>query len=227
MDYAGFVAGLAAFAIAGDPTDDTWAAALPVIVGGAELRLLRDLDPVAARATTVLTVAAGSGTSGDLPADWVAGRDVRVQGGPRLSQRDDTFLAEYWPDASVPAGSGVRPKYWADPGNGALVVAPSPAASTALAASYTRRPASLATETEGTYLSKQHPDLLHAAAMAWICGYQKNFGAASEDPRSGLSWEALYRSLLAVAQREEARRKGDGSFDSGPTPPPASNAPGA
>ena len=53
----------------------------------------------------------------------------------------------------------------------------------------------------GSWLSVYLPDLFLAAAMVAAAGYQKNFGAQGDDPRSALSWETNYQTLLERAGR--------------------------
>lgn len=54
-------------------------------------------------------------------------------------------------------------------------------------------------------------DLFVAAAMVFMSGYQKNFGAQADDPKMAMSWETQYQALLRGAMDEEARKKGEGA----------------
>jgi hypothetical protein len=50
-------------------------------------------------------------------------------------------------------------------------------------------------------------DMLIAASMIFISQYQRNFiGANANDPQMGSSWEQTYKTLLASASLEEARK---------------------
>jgi hypothetical protein len=60
-----------------------------------------------------------------------------------------------------------------------------------------------------TFLTIHYPELFMAAAMIWIIGYQRDFGAQSDDPQRAVSWESQYRTLrdslrLEIAQQRTA-----------------------
>lgn len=59
----------------------------------------------------------------------------------------------------------------------------------------------------GTFISLNMPDLLWAASMIFWSGYNRNFGAQSDDPRQAVSWTSEYARLLKSAGIEEARKK--------------------
>lgn len=58
-----------------------------------------------------------------------------------------------------------------------------------------------------TFLTLYLPDLFIAAMMVFMTGYQKNWSAMADDPKSGLSWEAHYKMLLEGAGTWEARKR--------------------
>jgi len=63
------------------------------------------------------------------------------------------------------------------------------------------RPDPLAPENPETFLSVYYPELLIAACMVFGTGYQRDYGAQSDDPQRAISWEAQYVALrLGVAQ---------------------------
>jgi hypothetical protein len=49
--------------------------------------------------------------------------------------------------------------------------------------------------------------LFLAAALACGYGYLKDYGAAADDPQSGISWEKKYTGQLKSAIVEEGRKK--------------------
>jgi len=72
-----------------------------------------------------------------------------------------------------------------------------------------------------TYLTQHLSDLFFAACMCSIAGYQKDFGAQSDDPRNAVSWEQQYAQRLNSANKEEMRRKfqsGDWTSETRPNP---------
>lgn len=87
------------------------------------------------------------------------------------------------------------------------------------------RPNPLSSLNTTTYLSTFYPDLLIAACMVFMAGYQKDFGAQSEDPQKGMSWEKTYTSLREGALLEQARMRGEGPGWSEQAPAPIANQP--
>ncbi len=62
-----------------------------------------------------------------------------------------------------------------------------------------------------TFLTNYLPDLFIAAMMVFMTGYMKNWGAQADDPKSGLSWESHYNTLLNGAGTWEARKRMGGA----------------
>jgi len=137
-----------------------------------------------------------------------------------LDRRDDSYLREF-------SGGTGQPRYWSEPTQGQILLAPAPNAAYQAELAYHVRPPALAAGNASTWLSVNCPDLLFYGAMVAAEGYQKNFGAQSDDPRAAMSWEASYERALRAVLLEEARRKGDNDFDSSRAPPPTSNLPPA
>lgn len=70
----------------------------------------------------------------------------------------------------------------------------------------TTRPAELSSSNSSTFLSERLPDLFVAAAMIFMSGYMRNFGAQASDPAQAMSWEATYEKLKGSALVEEERK---------------------
>jgi hypothetical protein len=70
------------------------------------------------------------------------------------------------------------------------------------------RPETLSPTNTVTYLSETYPELLCAACMVFIAGYQRDFGAQAEDPQKAMSWNGVYESLRASVMLEAGRMKG-------------------
>ena len=220
MTYTDLAARMAAALAIDTTTDDGWATYLPAIIEQAELRCYRDADFLAVRKVLPISLAAGAAQFA-APADWMLGQRISlVLSGsrPQLDRRDDTYLREYG------TGTGT-PRYWCEPTQGQILLAPVPDVVYAAELGYHVRPAPLSAANATTWLSINCADLLFYAAMVAATGYQKNFGAQADDPRAALSWDALYKTVLPGVLLEEARRKGDNSFDSSRAPPPTSNMP--
>ena len=223
MNYATLSARLLAFLAEGGATDDTWATVLPAIIEAGELRCYRSADFLATRRVSTVGVTAGAYTV-SAPSDWLIGRDIVLTGnGLTLmpERRDDTFLRAYWPDRSQMG----QPKYWAEPTPATLMLAPTSDGAYAVELSYTSRPAPMTDGNPTTWLGDNAPDLLFYACMIAATGYQKNFGAQADDPRSAMSWEQQFQAALTVVRNEESRRRGSGTFDNGPSAPTATATP--
>lgn len=217
MTYTEFVARLTAAIGSDQAEDDGWAAYLPAIIEQAELRCHRDVDFLAVRKFSTGTLAPGVARV-TTPTDWMLGQSIRLTAsGITLDRRDETYLREF---------SGVgRPRCWAEPTQGAILLAPVPDTAYEVELGYHVRPAALSATNPTTWLATYAADLMFYAAMVATAGYLKNYGAQADDPRSGLSWEGQYQAALLGVRREEGRRKGDGGFDTSNAPPPSKNEP--
>lgn len=218
MNYTEFVARLANVAVY-NPSDPDFLALVPQALEHAELRCYRDLDPIAARARLPQSVAPG-GSSILLPAECVAVRAVWLLAGGawrRLDRRGPEFLRLY----SADGVAGV-PRYWGTIDGLSVDLAPGWAAGGQAEIDYTRRLNGMSAAVPETWLGTWVPDLLFAAAMVFVAGFQKDFGAQAAD---GASWEAAYQAALMGAVVEERRRKSDGPWDNSRTPPVSAAAP--
>lgn len=70
------------------------------------------------------------------------------------------------------------------------------------------RPDPISSRNPETYLSITYPDLLCAACMVFIAGYQRDYGAQADDPAKAMSWESAYQGLRASVALEATRMKG-------------------
>lgn len=61
-----------------------------------------------------------------------------------------------------------------------------------------------------TFVSRTYPELLIAACMVFITGYQRDYGAASDDPQRAMSWEQQYQALKNGIAQETGRLRGEG-----------------
>lgn len=226
MTYNDLVARIEALAVARLSEDTALASVLPGLIEGGELRCLRDCDFPSARKQAQLTLSTGV-ASVAVPADLVVPRGAWMVTGAGLSvrsevqRRDPSYLREFWPDN---AATGM-PRYFAMQDSGAILLAPTPAGAYRLDLDYTFRPAGLSAGTPTTWLSLRYPDLLLYAVMVLVAGYQRNFGAQTDDPQMPGSWERQYQQALAVARNEAATGKGWGAFDRTPAPPPPGLSP--
>lgn len=67
-------------------------------------------------------------------------------------------------------------------------------------------PAVISVSNPTTFLSTFMPEILIAATMVFMSGFQKNFGAQADDPKMAMSWETQYKTLMESANLVEARK---------------------
>lgn len=201
---------------------------LPSIINDAELRIYRDLDLLntSTRSTTTLTAGNRNLTLPSYNGTVVVCDELNVitpvstqpDSGTRnqLVPASDEMLNALWPSVT---GSTV-PQYWAMVNQDTIILGPWPDAAYTVEVVHTIRPNALSSTNTTTLLSVYFPDLLIAASMVFGAGYQKNFGAAVDDPKAAITWEGHYQTLLQSAQVEEARKSftSQGWSDKQPAP---------
>jgi hypothetical protein len=237
LTYASFSTQLANFLVipVGDPN---LTAALPSIIDFAEQQAYKDLDLLNTvfRDTSVSFTAGNRNytetttVSGNGP--FLVTQELNVitpagQTNPELGTRNALLPATkemldfLYPNST---GSGV-PVYFAPINQNTFIVGPWPDQAYTVEAVGTVRPAPLSVTNTTTLLSTYFPDLFLNAALIYGAGFLKDFGAATDDPKSGLTWAALYDKGLKSAVTEEARKRfqaqGWGAFSTPPdvTPP--------
>lgn len=202
-----------------------FAAFLPRVIEYGEGRIYRETVPLATRQSNATqTFQAGLRT---LPLIGFNPQPVVVEGlaaitpvgtSPQAGQRWQyrmvslDMIDSLWPEESVTLSPAVAyPElYWAMRDNQTIVVAPTPDQAYVCEATGTFRPTPLSAANPLTYLTEFYPDLFLAACMISVAGFQRDYGAASEDPKVGLSWETQFKTLEASAIEEEQRRRGQG-----------------
>lgn len=88
-----------------------------------------------------------------------------------------------------------------------IVLAPTPDSAYILEVTGTAQPQAMTSLNQSTWLGDNVPDLLLAAAMVFMTGWQKNYGAQSDDPQMSQSWENQYKTLMTSAQEFVQRQK--------------------
>lgn len=126
-----------------------------------------------------------------------------------------------WPTESVTA----LPDSWAMLNDAQIVVKPTPDQTYPVELTGTFRPVAMSGANTTTYIGNVYPDLMVAAMMIFLAGYQRNYGAQSDDPKMATSWQAIYDGRLKLATLEEQRRKGAGVGWSPFAPTPVATPP--
>lgn len=217
MNYASFVQSLSNFLVL-PVADPNFIAAIPNIIDDAEQRIYRDLDLLntvvvdgtatcnALNPGVVLPTPAGGGPFLVVQQTSVVtplGANTLTGTSTLLLKMSKDMLAYLFPSS---AGAGV-PKYFAMISQNTVTLGPWPDAAYGVTVVGTVRPNPLSATNTTTLLTLYFPDLFLAAALAIGAGYLKNFGAATDDPQSGLTWESKYKTQLQSAVVEEARKK--------------------
>lgn len=225
--YTTWVAAVASAAVT-SATDPDLTAILPSALDYAEQRLYRDLDLLDTIVRDDSSTITANSREFTLPQSLgrfvlVTGMNVvtpstaTVTNGTRnalmLTSRE--YLDYTWPSNTAPQTPSV-PQWWAMITDQTAIVGPPPDAGYNIEVVGTIRPTPLSSGNPTTYLSQYLPDLFFAASMVFITGWQKNFGAQSDNPQMSLSWESLTASLMATAKNEETRKKYAASLGSAP-----------
>lgn len=186
---------------------------LPQIIDYAEGRIYRETDLINTRVADSSSTISSNTRTFTLPVPATGRFSVIeavniVESSSRTPLRPVSreFLDLAWPTATA-SSSSTRPVYYAPFTDQVIVVGPPSGATITLEIVGTIRPTALSASNTSTYLSTYLPELLLAASMVFASGWQKNFGAQSDDPRQAVSWEQDYQRLLAAVNMEDARRK--------------------
>lgn len=234
LNYSTFTSALANFlVIPGDQAE--FISAIPNIIDDAEQRSYRDLDLL-----STVTGGLGNLTTGsrlftapvggfgpfvvlqNVGVVTPLGADPLTTGtiNPLLPISKEA-LGFLYPSN---AGAGV-PEYFAMFDQANILVGPWPDAAYQVVIAGTIRPPPLSVSNPTTFLSLYLPDVFLNAALVMGSGFLKDFGAATDDPKSGMTWQQKYDMAIKSASAEEARKKfqdqGWGGFSTGAsaTPP--------
>jgi hypothetical protein len=216
VDYATWKATIANLTVI-DPANTEFLQILPECIESAEQRLYRELDLLntVTRQNGLLAVGTRSFT---LPT--TSGRFVVTNGFNVITPSTETIpdngtrnplvpitrdaMDFFWPSTT---GADV-PEQYAMVTDQQILVGPAPDAAYTVECIGTIRPTPLAeTVTTETYLTLYLPDLFVAASMIFMTGYQRNWGAQADDPKSAVSWQGQYDKIFQSANIEELRKR--------------------
>jgi hypothetical protein len=209
-------------------------AMLPNIISYAELRIYRDpdLDFLATRTADTTQKTTFGNRQVPIPSQIIVVESVSIImpagaipttlgivptifGVTRipLIRASTEFLDALWPIESQVLTPAPYQTYWSiydqqetGPAS-AIKIAPTPDGFYFCEFRGTFRPAPLSVVNQSTFLTTNLPDLFLAASMVFGAGYQRDFGAQSDDPKLAQSWENQYTLLKRGAAVEEARKK--------------------
>jgi hypothetical protein len=135
------------------------------------------------------------------------------------------FLNAVCPAAAATLGSPSIPKYYALLDDVDVRVGPAPDAAYVAEFIGIIRPPPMTNSNPTTWLGTNLPDLFLAGVNVFMAGYQRDFGAQSDNPQMALSWEAAFQELKKSATVEEARRKAQSAQWQPYTPTPLATPP--
>lgn len=210
--YSSFVTALST-AVVIPSNDANFTAILPSCIDYAEQRIYRELNLIASQDATTGTLTSGN-RNYTLPSTFVVVDQVNVvtPAGSTVTNGTRnalTFTSREFLDAAWSSSTGATvPRYYAMLSDDTIIVGPWPDASYGIEVVGIVRPTALSSGNTTTYLTTNLPDLFFAAAMVFMSGYMRNYGAQADDPKMAVSWETTYTTLLRSAKLEELRKRG-------------------
>lgn len=167
---------------------------IPLVIQLAELRLRRELPPIAYDVVTSGTFSGVSGAQAvlSLPADRTADRyfTVTISGTPQppLEHKTLTYLKEYWPVISTTG----TPRYYAQQGPGSLRIAPTPSSGITYEWGYRAQLAPLSGTNTTNWLTSNAADALLQACLVEAARYKADdamvtrFDTAYQNSKAGV-----------------------------------------
>lgn len=219
-DYTSLVADLQNLCAESNPPSAGFTSILPATINSAEMRLYRELDLLSTVISDSTANATANSRSFTLP--QANGRFVVTQqiniitpvgttpstGGTRnpLTPASKETIDVLWPSETALSSTTV-PQLYAPLTDQIFRFGPAPGAAFNVEVIGTTRPAPLSATNPTTFLSLYLYDLLIAASMVFLSGWQMNFGAQGDDPKMAVAWEQEYAKHFASANLEEIRKK--------------------
>lgn len=183
------------------------------VIANTEIRMQRDLDLLACYVTDTTGVFTPGNRSFTLPVDsgifQVVTQVSTIIGGatqaPIIPAARDYLEAVYPSDVAV--GSPSLPLYWCMVDQTSILVGPAPDQAYGVKVVGTQRMTPISASNPTNFLSINLPDMYMAASMVEWSGWERNYGASSDDARQAVSWEGRYQEILKSASIEELRKK--------------------
>lgn len=190
---------------------------LPRAIEYAELRILREFDLIAQNISSPVTLVVNNrnvNVPGNIylvdEVNLITPASTQPDNGTRnpMQRISRAMLNAVCPQAAVPV-AGFVPRFYYMQDDNSAVIGPSPAATYVLEFLGPIRPAPMSSSNQETWIGDNLPDLFFAAVAYFMAGYQRDFGAQSEDPKLASSWNSTYEQLKTPALIEEARKKAE------------------
>ncbi len=214
LTYAQYLTTIAKLAVI-DPANPDLLAILPNAITYTEDRLQRDLDFLAtvnSNATTSLT--ANQRFLTFTQGLFVTLQDVNVltpagTSNPNAATRNPCLpVTKEFLDYVYPSSAGADvPEWFAMLNQNTLYFGPWPDQGYTVELVGTVRFTPLSAANQTNFLSLYFDDIYVQASMIYISQFQRQFGAAANDPQMPGSYEGQYQALLKSAMVEENRKK--------------------
>lgn len=215
LTYATFVTSMANMLVI--PEDDVnFQQFLPQAIADAEQRIYRELDLLATIVRDTSATLTANSRDFTFPQHMVVSESINffTPAGSTTNRHQLIPVSREFMDAVYPDDSALScctgselPRYYAMITDQQIIVGPAPSEAYTVEVIGTIRPEPLSATNTETYLSLYLPDLFLAEALIFGYGYLKDFGAATDDPRSSAGWSSHYQELWTSAATEEARKK--------------------
>ena len=193
-------------------TEEKFLIFLPGCIDYAEQRIYRELDFLNTRAVSTTGSFTANARNFSLPASFIVVEQMNAiaSNGNRtpLIPVTKEFLDTVYPST---VGSTTAPAYFAPITSSTFLIGPAPDTTYTAEIIGVQRPTTLSSGNTTTIITDYVPDMFIAASMVFAFGYQRDFGAMSDDPKSAASWEAQYQSLAASAMQEQLRARHEGA----------------
>jgi hypothetical protein len=213
-------------------TDPDFLQVLPTAIDYAENRIYNQFSFLATQVSNSTGLLSANSRAFTLPTPSTGQFQIIdtlniVVGGSRtpLTPVSRAVLDTLYPTDTATGASAV-PSVFCMVTDQTILVGPSPGATTTVEVVGYINPAPLSATQTTTYISSIYPDLLVAASMVFLSGWQKNFSASSDNPQQGVNWEQMYNSLAAGVESVDARQKFVGASWTSRDPAPMTQAKG-
>ena len=225
FDYATYATTLANMTGYGDGTDPNFVQILPTCIAYAENRIYREADFISTviRDTGVLTANSRNFVLPENVGMFNVVRQMNLitpantapTSGTRnpMTPVSTEVMDMLWPSETAPTTPSIPTMFAMLTQNNVenqttnALVGPAPDDTYNVEVIGTVNPTPLSASNTTTYLTLFLWDLMIAASMVFMTGFQKSFGAQADDPKFAMSWEQTYQVLFKSADLVDARQR--------------------
>lgn len=204
-------------AAAADPSSDpNFNNIIPRAIDYAENRIQRDMDLINTYVADQSGTFKASSRNFTYPTDlgtYVVVTQISLLLGtsPNLVRQQPLLpmsweaLNSFYPSDTPLSPTPSYPIYWAPTNGLGGIVGPAPDQAYSFEIVGTQRFVQMSSSNPTNFLSTFMPDVYLAASMVFLYTYQRDLGAAADDPQAVASWGARYQELMKPAYVENMR----------------------